>query len=161
TASDGEYDALLHELQALEDRYPTLRTPDSPTLRVGGVLPGAQSLFAPVEHLERLLSLDNVFSAEELRTWAERVVRDARGPVDWLTEVKHDGLAVDLVYEGGRLVRAATRGDGRTGEDVTANVRTLQNVPSTLSGADPQFPVPELVEVRGEVYFPVAGFAAL
>jgi DNA ligase (NAD+) len=159
SVSDGEYDALLHELEKLEETYPTLRTPDSPTQRVGGTYPTSQ--FAPVEHLQRLLSLDNVFSEEELRTWAERVERDARGPVRWLTEVKHDGLAVDLVYEGGRLTRAATRGDGRTGEDVTANVRTLRNVPATLSGADPQFPVPELVEVRGEVYFPVAGFAEL
>jgi DNA ligase (NAD+) len=159
SVSDGEYDALMHELEKLEQTYPTLRTPDSPTQRVGGSYPTSQ--FAPVEHLQRLLSLDNVFSADELRTWADRVERDARVPVQWLTEVKHDGLAVDLVYEGGRLARAATRGDGRTGEDVTANVRTLRNVPATLSGADTRFPVPELVEVRGEVYFPVAGFAEL
>jgi DNA ligase (NAD+) len=158
SVSDGEYDVLLRELQALEEQYPSLRTPDSPTQRVGGVFP---SQFAPVEHLERMLSLDNVFSADELQAWADRVLRDARGPVRWLTEVKHDGLAVDLVYEGGRLTRAATRGDGRTGEDVTANVRTLANVPAVLSDGDASFPVPALVEVRGEVYFPVAGFADL
>jgi DNA ligase (NAD+) len=158
TASDGEYDRLLRELESLEDRYPSLRTPDSPTQRVGGTY---STQFAAVEHLERLLSLDNVFSAEELQAWADKVERDARGPVRWLTEVKHDGLAVDLVYEQGRLVRAATRGDGRTGEDVTPNVRTLHNVPDVLAAGDPKFPVPDLVEVRGEVYFPVEGFADL
>ncbi len=158
TVGDGEYDALLRELEALEERHPSLRTPDSPTQRVGG---SYSTQFAPVEHLERLLSLDNVFSDEELQAWADRVERDARSPVRWLTEVKHDGLAVDLVYEQGRLVRAATRGDGRTGEDVTPNVRTLHNVPDVLSSADPAFPVPDLLEVRGEVYFPVAGFADL
>jgi DNA ligase (NAD+) len=158
TASDGEYDALLRELEGLEDTYPSLRTPDSPTQRVGG---SYSTQFAAVEHLERLLSLDNVFSAQELQAWADKVRRDARGPVRWLTEVKHDGLAVDLVYEKGRLVRAATRGDGRTGEDVTPNVRTLHNVPDVLSAADPAFAVPDLVEVRGEVYFPVEGFADL
>ncbi|MFI5101609.1 MAG: NAD-dependent DNA ligase LigA, partial [Actinomycetes bacterium] len=158
TVGDGEYDALLRKLEALEARHPSLRGPDSPTQRVGG---SYSTQFAPVEHLERLLSLDNVFSDEELQAWADRVERDARGPVRWLTEVKHDGLAVDLVYEQGRLVRAATRGDGRTGEDVTPNVRTLHNVPDVLSAADPAFPVPALLEVRGEVYFPVAGFADL
>ena len=158
TASDGEYDALLRELEQLEERYPGLRTPDSPTQRVGGAYP---TQFEPVEHLERLLSLDNVFSDDELRGWAERVLRDARADVRWLCEVKHDGLAVDLVYEQGRLVRAATRGDGRIGEDVTPNVRTLRNVPAILAAADPRYPVPELLEVRGEVYFPVEGFAEL
>ncbi len=157
TVSDGEYDALLAELVALEERYPSLRTPDSPTQRVGGA---PSTTFAPVRHLERMMSLDNVFSDEELTTWAERVLRDSgRDDVRWLCEVKHDGLALDLVYERGRLVRAATRGDGRTGEDVTANVRTLRNVPKVL--AESGLPVPELLEVRGEVYFPVAGFAAL
>ncbi len=154
--SDAEYDALLRELTDLEERYPGVRTPDSPTQRVGGTY---STLFSPVQHLERMMSLDNVFSAEELQAWAERVLRDAGGEVRWLCEVKHDGLAVDLVYEGGRLVRAATRGDGRTGEDVTANVRTLANVPAALDAS--RRPVPELLEVRGEVYFPVAGFADL
>ncbi len=156
TVSDAEYDALLHELEAIEAEHPSLRTPDSPTQRVGGAAP---TTFAPVEHLERMMSLDNVFSDEELGAWADRVLRDAGGAVHWLCEVKHDGLALDLVYESGRLVRAATRGDGRTGEDVTANVRTLGNVPHRLSGDGP--PPPALLEVRGEVYFPVAGFAAL
>jgi DNA ligase (NAD+) len=154
--SDAEYDALLRELTDLEERYPGVRTPDSPTQRVGGTY---STLFSPVQHLERMMSLDNVFSADELAAWAERVLRDAGGEVRWLCEVKHDGLAIDLVYEGGRLVRAATRGDGRTGEDVTANVRTLANVPAALDAGER--PVPDLLEVRGEVYFPVAGFADL
>jgi DNA ligase (NAD+) len=159
TASDAEYDVLLRELQALEAAFPSLRTPDSPTQRVGGYAP---SQFAPVEHLERLLSLDNVFTDDELRVWADRVVRDSGGTaVRWLCEPKHDGLAVDLVYESGRLVSAATRGDGRTGEDVTPNVRTLRNVPARLQATSSAFPLPELLEVRGEVYFPVAGFEEL
>jgi DNA ligase (NAD+) len=113
--------------------------------------------FTVVDHLERMLSLDNIFTEEELRTWADRVLRDAHGAdVHWLCELKVDGLAIDLVYEQGRLVRAATRGDGRTGEDVTMNVRTLRDVPHRLEGA-----VPELVEVRGEVYFPIEAFAEL
>jgi DNA ligase (NAD+) len=157
TLSDGAYDALLRELEELEERYPTLRTPDSPTQRVGGTYSVS---FAPVTHRERMLSLDNVFEDGELVAWADRVRRDAHMPVRWLCEVKHDGLAVDLVYEDGRLVSAATRGDGRTGEDVTANVRTLRNVPARLAD-DKRFPVPRLLEVRGEVYFPVAGFAEL
>ena len=163
TTSDGDYDRLLRELEALEEAYPSLRTPDSPTLRVGGTY---STQFTPVEHLERLLSLDNVFDHDELDTWADRVVRDL-GAADgaaaprWLCEVKHDGLAIDLVYERGRLLRAATRGDGRTGEDVTPNVRTLAGVPDQLAETDPRFPVPDQLEVRGEVYFPVAGFAEL
>ncbi len=158
TTSDGEYDGLLRELETLEESYPSLRTPDSPTQRVGGTY---STQFTAVEHLERLLSLDNVFDATELEAWAERVLRDAGGGVRWLCEVKHDGLAIDLVYTAGRLTRAATRGDGRTGEDVTPNVRTLDNVPDRLVGTDPDHPVPALLEVRGEVYFPVAGFAEL
>jgi DNA ligase (NAD+) len=158
TMADGEYDRLMRELEQLEASYPTLRTPDSPTQRVGGTY---ATTFAPVEHRERLLSLDNVFEDAELDAWADRVRRDAGGPVRWLCEVKHDGLAVDLVYERGRLTTAATRGDGRTGEDVTVNVRTLRNVPDRLAAGDPAHPVPRLLEVRGEVYFPVAGFADL
>ncbi len=158
TVSDGEYDTLLRELEGLEERYPALRTPDSPTQRVGGAY---ATQFTPVQHRERMLSLDNVFDDAELQAWADRVLRDAGVPVRWLCEVKHDGLALDLVYEGGRLVSAATRGDGRTGEDVTPNVRTLRNVPSVLAATDPRFPVPGLLEVRGEVYFPVEGFAEL
>ena len=164
TASDAEYDALLRELTALEGTYPSLRTADSPTQRVGGTY---STTFATVEHLERMLSLDNVFDDSELTAWVDRVRRDATpGASDaaglkWLCEVKHDGLAVDLVYTSGRLTRAATRGDGRTGEDVTRNVRTIVNVPERLSTADPEHPVPPLLEVRGEVYFPVADFAEL
>ena len=157
TVSDAEFDVLLRELEALEERYPSLRTPNSPTQRVGG---GYATQFTAVEHLVRMMSLDNVFTDDELEAWAERVVRDAARPVRWLCEVKHDGLAIDVVYENGRLVRAATRGDGRTGEDVTPNVRTLANVPDRLT-VGTEHPVPALLEVRGEVYFPVAGFAEL
>ena len=157
TVSDGEFDRLMRELEALEEQHPGLRTPDSPTQVVGGTY---STDFAAVDHLERMLSLDNVFSSEELRAWAERVLRDAHAPaggLHWLCELKVDGVALDLVYEQGRLVRAATRGDGRTGEDVTLNVRTLHGVPHELTGAD----VPRLVEVRGEVYFPVEAFEQL
>ncbi|HEX4016340.1 MAG TPA: NAD-dependent DNA ligase LigA, partial [Frankiaceae bacterium] len=156
TASDAEYDTLMHELQALEERFPELATPDSPTQKVAG---GFSTLFEPVAHIERLLSLDNVFSAEELAEWAARAQREA--PVSaWLCELKIDGLAVDLVYENGRLVRAATRGDGRTGEDITNNLRTLKTVPTQLS-AEAGVPIPELLEVRGEVFLPVAAFEQL
>jgi DNA ligase (NAD+) len=155
--SDAEYDAAMRELTAIEDSYPQLRTPDSPTQKVAG---SYSTQFTPVTHLERLLSLDNVFSADELQAWAARAERDAGEPVDYLCELKVDGLAVDLVYEQGVLVRGATRGDGYTGEDITPNIRTLANVPQTLKPA-PAWPVPELLEVRGEVYFPVAGFADL
>ncbi len=148
----------MRELQALEDEFPELRTPDSPTQRVGGTY---STLFTPVDHVERMLSLDNAFTAEELAAWAQRVERDAGAGSDYLCELKVDGLAVDLVYEKGRLVRGATRGDGRTGEDVTPNLRTLDDVPDRLAGDAAAGPVPELLEVRGEVYFPVAGFEKL
>jgi DNA ligase (NAD+) len=154
TLADVEYDGLLRELEALEDEFPELRTPSSPTQRVGGTY---STLFTPVDHIERMLSLDNVFTVEELAAWAQRAKREAGTVTDYLCELKVDGLAVDLVYERGRLVRGATRGDGRTGEDVTPNLRALDNVPTELSGED----VPELLEVRGEVYFPVAGFEQL
>jgi DNA ligase (NAD+) len=162
TVSDGEYDALLRELESVEEEYPGLRTPDSPTQTVGGTF---STDFDPVDHLERMLSLDNAFSAEELRQWADRVHRDgglAEGTEPaYLCELKIDGLAVNLLYENGVLVRAATRGDGRTGEDITMNVRTIAGVPHRLSGNGVQGPVPERVEVRGEVFFPVAEFAEL
>ena len=154
TVSDAEYDGLLRELEGLEQDFPELRSLDSPTQRVGGQ---ASTLFAPVTHAARMLSLDNAFSEEELTGWAERVVRDAGGQVPFLCELKIDGLAINLTYRNGRLVRAATRGDGRTGEDVTANVRTLADVPKVLRGDD----VPALVEVRGEIFFPTEGFADL
>ncbi|HET8589107.1 MAG TPA: NAD-dependent DNA ligase LigA [Nakamurella sp.] len=157
TMSDGEFDTLLRELQALEEQYPALVTPDSPTQRVGG---GFATGFAAVEHPERMLSLDNVFSVEELDSWLTRTERDAGGAVSWLTELKIDGLAVDLVYQRGRLVRAATRGDGRVGEDVTLNVRTIAAIPHRLRD-DGGHDVPEFVEVRGEVFFPVEAFEEL
>ncbi len=154
TVSDGEYDALMAKLRALEESQPGLATPDSPTQKVGAVY---STLFTPVDHLERMQSLDNAFTEDELASWAARVVREGASDPTYLCELKIDGLAIALVYEQGRLVRAATRGDGRTGEDVTANVKTLDNVPSRLTGKD----IPELIEVRGEVYFPVEGFRQL
>lgn len=157
TVSDGEFDTQLRALQALEERYPDLVTPDSPTQRVGG---GFATDFTAVTHAERMLSLDNVFSADELAGWMDKTARDTGGPVDWLTELKIDGLAVNLTYEHGRLVRAATRGDGRVGEDVTLNVRTIAAVPEQLRD-DGGHDIPELVEIRGEVFFPLAGFEEL
>ncbi|GAA2745666.1 NAD-dependent DNA ligase LigA [Terrabacter aerolatus] len=155
TISDGEYDQLIRRLNALEEEYPSLRTPESPTQNVGGA--SFATGFETVDHVERMLSLDNAFSFEELQTWAERVEREVGSGAHYLTELKIDGLAINLLYEDGRLVRALTRGDGRTGEDVTHNVRTIEGVPERLSGDD----VPALVEVRGEVFFPTAAFADL
>ena len=151
TASDAEFDALMRELEALEEAHPTLRTPDSPTQKVGGAV---HTDFTPVEHLQRMMSLDNAFTEDELTAWATRVERE--GDPTYLCELKVDGLAVDLVYERGTLVRGATRGDGRVGEDVTPNLRTLASVPTRLSGSPP-----DLLEVRGEVYFPKEAFDAL
>ncbi|WP_084704671.1 NAD-dependent DNA ligase LigA [Phaeacidiphilus oryzae] len=158
TVSDAEFDALMRELEGLEEEYPPLRTPDSPTQRVGGTY---SNDFAEVQHLERMLSLDNAFADEELDAWADRVQKELAGTgFHYLCELKVDGTAIDLVYENGRLVRAATRGDGRTGEDVTANVRTIAEIPEQLRG-DQGHPVPELVEVRGEIYFPLEDFERL
>jgi len=154
TVSDAEYDAAIRELQAIEDAHPTLRTADSPTQKVMG---SYSTDFTPVEHLERLMSLGNVFTAEELRAWAGRVEKEVGAAARFLCELKIDGLAVALVYRNGRLVRAATRGDGRTGEDITPSVRTLRSVPQRLIGDD----VPALLEVRGEVFLATADFAAL
>ncbi|MDP9427876.1 MAG: NAD-dependent DNA ligase LigA [Actinomycetota bacterium] len=150
--SDGQYDELMAELKVIEAAHPALVTPDSPSQKVNG---GFTATFAPVAHLERMQSLDNAFSGDELSAWAARVEREVGTAAAYLCELKVDGVAVDLVYERGRLVRAATRGDGVTGEDVTANVRTMDDVPQQLSGED----VPPLLEVRGEIYFPVAAFA--
>lgn len=155
--SDGEYDVLERELIALETAFPELRTPDSPTQHVGGSI---TNLFAPVQHVERMMSLDNVFSIDEFEQWATRVERDAGGVDAWLCELKIDGLAVNLLYEDGVLVRAATRGDGRTGEDVTVNVKTIAAIPHRLTGTA-EHPVPTRVEVRGEIFFPVVAFEAL
>ncbi|MFD2090614.1 NAD-dependent DNA ligase LigA [Blastococcus deserti] len=150
--SDGQYDELMAELKAIEAAHPALVTPESPSQKVNG---GFTATFAPVQHLERMQSLDNAFSSDELSAWAGRVEREVGTGAVYLCELKVDGVAVALVYEKGRLVRAATRGDGTTGEDVTANVRTMADVPQQLTGED----VPELLEVRGEIYFPVAAFA--
>ncbi|MFJ6171179.1 NAD-dependent DNA ligase LigA [Curtobacterium sp. NPDC092190] len=156
TVSDGDYDAMVRRLDAIEQRFPDLRTPDSPTQTVGGQAQTVQ--FAPVEHAERMLSLDNVFSPEELTEWADKVQRDAGSErVRFLTELKIDGLAINLRYEHGRLVSAATRGDGVVGEDVTGNVRTMGTIPDRLSGEGH----PAIVEVRGEIFFPVAQFDEL
>jgi DNA ligase (NAD+) len=154
TISDAEFDKKLRELEAMEEQYPSLRTPESPTQRVGGSF---STQFTPVQHAERMMSLDNVFDLDELQAWAERTERDAGGPAQFICELKVDGLAINLTYEKGRLVRGATRGDGRTGEDVTPNVRTIREIPERLAGDDP----PELLEVRGEIYFPAAAFADL
>jgi DNA ligase (NAD+) len=153
TVADAEYDAQLHELRAIEDAHPTLRTADSPTQKVMGTI---STDFTPVEHLERLMSLGNVFSDTELREWAARVAKEAPA-ARYLCELKIDGLAVALLYRDGRLVRAATRGDGRTGEDITPNVRTLASVPERLAGEG----VPPLLEVRGEVFLATEDFTRL
>ncbi|MEV6208140.1 NAD-dependent DNA ligase LigA [Kitasatospora sp. NPDC051914] len=153
--SDAEFDALMRELQAIEADHPVLCTPESPTQKVGGAVAEG---FASVEHRERLLSLDNAMDDEELAAWAERVARELDGlDYHYLCELKVDGLAVNLTYERGELVLAATRGDGRVGEDITANVRTIKEIPHRLQGDN----VPELVEIRGEVYFPTEAFEAL
>ena len=154
TVSDADYDRMMRRLEELEHDFPELRTPSSPTQRVGGTY---STLFTPVDHLERMLSLDNAFSLDEIAAWAHRVERDAGTVPAYLCELKVDGLAVNLVYENGRLVRGATRGDGRTGEDVTPNIRTIDNVPDVLTGDD----IPEVLEVRGEVFFPVVHFEEL
>lgn len=155
TTSDAAYDALYRELEDLEAAWPQLRVPHSPTRSVGG---GRAQAFSPVTHAERMYSLQDVFSLEEVQEWAERVCADlgvADVSLPMTAEVKIDGLAVALTYTDGVLTRAATRGDGTTGEDVTANVRTIASVPHRLSGDQ----VPSLIEVRGEVYFPVEAFA--
>ncbi|PDP85115.1 DNA ligase (NAD(+)) LigA [Glycomyces fuscus] len=153
--SDAEYDALMRELVGIEDSYPALATQDSPTQKVGAPI---SVDFAAVEHLVRMESLGNAFDVDELNAWADRA--SAEVPVSgYLCELKIDGLAVDLVYERGRLVRAATRGDGRVGEDITLNVRTIGVVPERLD--ESVRPAPELLEVRGEVFLPVEDFGRL
>ena len=152
--SDAEYDKLYRELEDFEAKYPQYRSADSPTTQVGGA---ASEAFAPVEHLQQMTSLDDVFSLEELAGWEARMANDTgRSDLDMLTEVKIDGLAVNLLYENGVLNRAATRGDGWVGEDVTANVRTISCIPHRLKGL-----VPTRVEIRGEVYFPTKDFESL
>ncbi len=156
---DSEWDALMHELLALEHEFPDLVTPDSPTRTVGG---SALPTFSPVEHAVAMMSLDNAFSAEELQAWGERLTRrrleigDSTGALEFVCELKIDGLAVSVRYEHGVLVQAATRGDGRVGEDVTANVRTIAALPERLGDG-----APAVLEVRGEIYMPIAEFTRL
>ncbi|MEI7549653.1 MAG: NAD-dependent DNA ligase LigA [Actinomycetes bacterium] len=146
--SDGEYDSFWNELLELEKKHPDLKSSDSPTEHVGG---GFSTSFETISHKEKMMSLDNVFNKDEFKVWSERVIKDAgTDAIKWLTELKIDGLAINLLYEEGKLVRALTRGNGMAGEDVTLNVRTIQGVPDQLSGTN--FPV--MVEVRGEVFFP-------
>ncbi|MFD4788171.1 NAD-dependent DNA ligase LigA [Streptomyces sp. NPDC058459] len=153
--SDAEFDQLLKTLEALEEEFPELRTPDSPTQKVAG---SYETEFTAVAHRERMLSLDNTFNDEELAAWADRIARElGEQTYHFLCELKVDGLAVNLTYEHGRLTRAATRGDGRTGEDITPNVRTITDIPERLHGDR----VPDLVEIRGEVYFPMDKFLEL
>ena len=152
--SDAEYDELMNELRGLEERFPELVTPDSPTQRVGAT---PTDLFAPIQHRTPMLSLDNAFSAEELQAWATRVERGVGSGADYSCELKIDGVAVALTYEDGVLTKGATRGDGRTGEDITANVRTVRSVPQRLDVKGP----PAYLEVRGEIYLPVRAFERL
>ncbi|GAA3474327.1 NAD-dependent DNA ligase LigA [Nonomuraea roseola] len=155
TVSDAQFDAWFNELLQLEQAHPTLQTPDSPTQKVGAPVRGD---FAKVQHLQKMESLDNAFNDADMAAWqarAERLAEHDPGP--YLCELKIDGLAIALVYRNGRLDRGATRGDGRTGDDVTPNVRTIKGIPHKLEGDD----VPSLVEVRGEVYIPVAEFGKL
>lgn len=152
--ADAEYDALIRRLENLEILYPELQGQDSPTLSVGG---SASSLFEPVTHAARMMSLDNVFSEDQFLDWAKKVQRDAGRDLSFLCELKIDGLAINLRYVRGQLVSAATRGDGVVGEDVTANVLTIKSIPRNLAGNNH----PELVEVRGEIFFPVEAFQQL
>ncbi|WP_167197690.1 NAD-dependent DNA ligase LigA [Brevibacterium pigmentatum] len=153
--SDAEYDELVHRLEDLEAKFPELVTDSSPTQTVGGVVD--TSTFDPVEHIGPMYSLDNVFDYDELRAWYERVRSATSVKSKFLCELKIDGLAVNLLYRNGELVRAATRGDGRIGEDITANVRTISDIPHHLDTEHP----PAEVEIRGEVFFPVEDFAEL
>ena len=153
TITDAQFDALLVELKKLEDANPELREPDSPTLGIGG---GFSTGFEQRDHIEKMMSLDNVFDLEELATWFDRVEKDSPSP-QYLCELKVDGLAINLLYENGQLVRGLTRGNGVTGEDVTLNVKTIKGLPHALTGKK----VPAQIEVRGEVFFPVAAFNQL
>ncbi|MCB0965907.1 MAG: NAD-dependent DNA ligase LigA [Ilumatobacter sp.] len=154
---DADFDALARELRALEAEFPEYAVPDSPALAVGGA---ASTAFAPVTHAVPMTSLDNAMDADELRAWADRVVRGLGGRTPtFVCELKIDGLAMSLRYEGGELVQAATRGDGRVGENVTANVRTIADIPHRLTA--PATGMPDVVEVRGEVYMSTAVFEAL
>ncbi|MCH1867266.1 NAD-dependent DNA ligase LigA [Nocardioides sp. CFH 31398] len=157
TVDDAAFDRMMRRLEELEEAHPELRTPDSPTQRVGGAV---STDFTAVDHLEPMMSLDNAFTADELLTWHDRLRREGVDDPALLCELKVDGLAINLLYTDGRLTRALTRGDGRTGEDVTPNVKTLKTVPHRLTGTD-EYPVPALVEVRGEIFLPTAAFERL
>jgi len=152
--SDAEYDDLQRELRAIEAQHPELVAADSPTQRVGGK---ASELFAPVHHATPMLSLDNAFSADELAAWALKLERGAEGDIEYVCELKIDGLAVSLVYEHGTFARGATRGDGKIGEDISANLRTIHAIPTRLPGRG----YPAVLEIRGEVYLPISTFARL
>lgn len=155
TLSDAEYDRLFRQLEELEGRFPQLINPDSPTQTVGG---SAQKTFSSVTHLERMASLDDVFDTEEVSSWYQRMAQaTGKEKPQVSAEVKIDGLAVNLTYRNGKLVLGATRGDGSVGEDVSANIRTIANIPSQLSGTV----VPEICEIRGEIYFPLSAFNKL
>ena len=154
-ASDAEYDAMIRRLEELERLHPELQSQDSPTQTVGGR--AETTMFAPVEHAERMLSLDNVFSLDEFAAWGAKVERDSGRAVRYLCELKIDGLAINLRYENGVLTTAATRGDGVVGEDVTQNLQYIPSIPRQLSGTGH----PPIVEVRGEVFIPVAEFEKL
>jgi DNA ligase (NAD+) len=153
TITDAQFDALLKELQKLEAKHPELLEPDSPSLGVGG---GFSTSFDQHDHIEKMMSLDNVFDNDELGAWFDRVEKESPNP-EYLCELKVDGLAINLLYEKGQLTRALTRGNGVTGEDVTLNVKTIKGLPHTLSGKN----IPSLIEVRGEVFLPVAAFNQL
>jgi DNA ligase (NAD+) len=153
TVTDAQFDALLRELQTLEEKNPELREPDSPTQHVGG---GFSTQFEQRDHIEKMMSLDNVFDADELAQWFDRVEKEISQP-QYLCEVKVDGLAINLTYENGVLVRGLTRGNGVTGEDVTLNVKTIRNLPHQLKAGS----APSLIEVRGEVFFPIQAFNEL
>jgi len=157
TLSDADFDHRMRELEELEEEFPELRTPDSPTQKVGGAV---STEFTAVDHLRPMESLDNAFTYDELASWYARLERDGVHEPELLCELKVDGLAINLLYEGGRLVRALTRGDGRTGEDVTPNVKTIEVIPHRLRHSQ-EFPVPALLEVRGEVFLPVKAFERL
>src|SRR6478752_2870506 len=151
--ADADYDLLVRELLRLETEHPELASPDSPTSQVGGA--PLSATFAPVVHRVPMTSLDNAMDEAELAQWGDRIARGLAGaPATFVCELKIDGLAMSLRYEGGKFVQAATRGDGRVGEDVTANVATIAALPKRLRGA------PEVLEVRGEVYMPIASFEA-
>ena len=156
--SDADFDTMFNQLLALEERYPGLRVPDSPTQLVGGA--GFATEFSEAEHLDRMLSLDDVFDRDELAAWSTRVENEIGTDPHYLCELKIDGVALALVYRDGLLQRAATRGDGRVGEDVTLNARTIAGIPERLSSSD-EFPLPAVLEVRGEVFFLLADFEAL